>query len=101
MKSEIKYFKSKFFNKIFFNRIFSKKEFIKKCFIKQKFEKPNFDENGQAGAEMILLIGGMIVIVLIAIYFYKNYLLGIGDEMNSTELSKLDQSIKNISSKFN
>ncbi|RBQ24227.1 hypothetical protein ALNOE001_03420 [Candidatus Methanobinarius endosymbioticus] len=49
---------------------------------------------------MSLLIGGMIIIVLIAIYFYKNYLLDLGDEMNSTELSKFNQSIQNISSKF-
>jgi hypothetical protein len=58
------------------------------------------DETGQAGAEMILLIGGMIVIVLVAIHFYKDYLLGLQEEMNSTELAKLNQSIKNISSKF-
>jgi len=58
------------------------------------------DENGQAGAEMILLIGGMIVIVLIATYFYKDYLLGIGEEMNSTEIAKVNSSIENISSKF-
>ena len=59
-----------------------------------------FDEKGQASAEMILLIGGMIVIVLVAIYFYKDYLLGIGEEMNSTEVAKANNAIKNISSKF-
>ena len=59
-----------------------------------------FDEKGQASAEMILLIGGMIVIVLIAIYFYKDYLLGIGEEMNSTEIAKANNAIENISSKF-
>jgi len=58
------------------------------------------DENGQSSAEMILLIGGMIVIVLIAVYFYKDYLLGIGDEMNSTEMAKVNQAIEKISSKF-
>lgn len=60
----------------------------------------NFDEKGQASAEMILLIGGMILIVLIAIYFYKDYLLGIGEEMNSTEIAKVNNAIENISSKF-
>jgi len=60
----------------------------------------NFDEKGQGSAEMILLIGGMIVIVLIAIYFYKDYLLGIGEEMNSTEIAKVNNAIENISSKF-
>jgi len=59
-----------------------------------------FDEKGQASAEMILLIGGMIVIVLIAIYFYKDYILGIGAEMNSTEIVKVNNAIENISSKF-
>lgn len=58
------------------------------------------DDKGQSSAEMILLIGGMIVIVLIAIYFYKDYLLGIGEEINSTELAKINHSIENISSKF-
>ena len=64
------------------------------CFIKY------FDEKGQASAEMILLIGGMIVIVLIAIYFYKDYLWGIGQEMNSTEITKANNAIENISSNF-
>lgn len=41
-----------------------------------------------------------MVIVLIAIYFYKDYLLGIAGEMNSTEVAKVNQSIENISSKF-
>jgi len=71
-----------------------------KLFKKIKIDKKTLDDKGQAGAEMILLLGGMIVIVLIAIYFYKNYLLGIGEEMNSTEIAKVNQSIENISSKF-
>ena len=58
------------------------------------------EDKGQAGAEMLLLIGGMMVIVLIAIYFYKDYLSQIGDEISSTELGKLDDSIKNLSLKF-
>jgi len=58
------------------------------------------EDRGQAGAEMLLLIGGMMIIVLIAIYFYKDYLSQIGDEISSTELGKLDDSIKNLSLKF-
>ena len=41
------------------------------------------DESGQSSAELILLIGGMIVIVLIAMSFYKSYILSIGDEISS------------------
>lgn len=64
-----------------------------KIFIKEK--------SAQAGAEMLLLVGGMIIIVLIAIYFYKNYLSEIGNEITSNELNKLNDSIINLSSKFN
>ena len=58
------------------------------------------EDKGQAAAEMLLLIGGMMIIVLIAIYFYKNYLSELGNEISSTELNKLNDSIKNLSSKF-
>ena len=58
------------------------------------------EEKAQAGAEMLLLIGGMMIIVLIAIYFYNDYLSGLGDEISSTELKKLDDSIKNLSLNF-
>jgi uncharacterized protein (UPF0333 family) len=96
MNLEINYCNYKCFKNKFIGR-----KLIEKKYIEKKFKTISFDNKGQAGAEMILLIGGMIVIVLIAVYFYKNYLLSIGDEMNSTELSKLNQSIKNISSRFN
>ncbi|MDR3291355.1 MAG: class III signal peptide-containing protein [Methanobrevibacter sp.] len=58
------------------------------------------DQKGQAGAELILLIGAMIIIVLMVIYFYKSYLTGVGDEINNVELSELNKSISNISSKL-
>ncbi|KZX16269.1 hypothetical protein MBCUT_09470 [Methanobrevibacter cuticularis] len=60
----------------------------------------SIDEKGQAGAEMLLLMGGMVIIVLIASYFYKDYLLNLGDEMKFTELTELNKSVNNISSKF-
>jgi len=58
------------------------------------------EDDGQSGAEMLLLLGGMMIIVLIAIYFYKDYLSGIGNEISSTELNRLNDSIKNLSLKF-
>jgi hypothetical protein len=66
----------------------------------KKYKQFINDDTGQAGAEMLLLIGGMMIIVLIAIYFYNDYLSGIGDEINSTELNILNDSIKNLSLKF-
>ncbi|MBF4469560.1 MAG: class III signal peptide-containing protein [Methanobrevibacter arboriphilus] len=58
------------------------------------------DESGQSSAELILLIGGMIVIVLIAMSFYKSYILSIGDEISSNELNNINKSIESINSKF-
>ncbi|MEA4956156.1 hypothetical protein SDC9_03537 [bioreactor metagenome] len=58
------------------------------------------DENAQSSSELILLIGGMIVIVLIAVYFYKNYILSIEAEINSNEVNEINKSINNIYSKF-
>ena len=66
----------------------------------KKFKQFINDDEGQAGAEMLLLIGGMMIIVLIAIYFYNDYLSRIGNEISSTELNKVNDSIKNLSLKF-
>lgn len=66
----------------------------------KKYRKFINEDKGQVGAEMLLLIGGMMIIVLIAIYFYKDYLEGIGNEISSTELNKLNDSVKNLSLKF-
>ncbi|MDR2623557.1 MAG: class III signal peptide-containing protein [Methanobrevibacter sp.] len=66
----------------------------------RKLNKMKLDQNGQAGAELILLIGGMIIVVLMLVYLYKTYLMGVGDEISSVELNDLNRSIENISSKF-
>ncbi|MDR0900436.1 MAG: hypothetical protein LBM26_02145 [Methanobrevibacter sp.] len=49
---------------------------------------------------MLLLMGGMVVIVLFSVYFYKDYLLEIGNEISSNEIAELNQAIENISSNF-
>ncbi|KZX10360.1 hypothetical protein [Methanobrevibacter curvatus] len=59
------------------------------------------NESGQVGAEMILLIGGVIIIVLISAIMYKDYLINLSGEIGSVELNKLNQSINNLSIKFN
>ncbi|MCL2115579.1 MAG: hypothetical protein FWH29_05090 [Methanobrevibacter sp.] len=58
------------------------------------------EDKGQVGAEMLLLLGGIMIIVLIAVYFYNDYLLGVGNEIRSAELNKLDDSLNNLSLKF-
>lgn len=73
---------------------------LKSKLVSLKLDMLISDESGQSSAELILLIGGMIVIVLIAMSFYKNYILSIGDEISSNELNNINKSIESIPSKF-
>ena len=38
------------------------------------------DNKGQTSAEFILLIGGIIVVVLLTLMFYRNYITGLSGE---------------------
>lgn len=73
---------------------------LKSKLVSLKLDMLISDESGQSSAELILLIGGMIVIVLIAMSFYKSYILSIGDEISSNELNNINKSIESIHSKF-
>lgn len=58
------------------------------------------DENGQGSAELILVLGGMIVIVIAAAVFYKNYLAGIGDDINKTDVNATTSKIQDLKKYF-
>lgn len=58
------------------------------------------DENGQGSAELILVLGGMIVIAIAAAVFYKNYLAGLGDDINKTDVNSTTTNIQNLKNKF-
>lgn len=58
------------------------------------------DENGQGSAELILVLGGMIVIVIAAAVFYKNYLAGLGDDINKNDVNATTSKIQNLKDKF-
>ena len=53
------------------------------------------DESGQSSTEMILLMAGVILIVLIAMMLYKNYITDFNEEIKNNEyedlLSKIDE----------
>jgi hypothetical protein len=51
------------------------------------------DEVAQTSAEMILLFGGVILIVIVAALFYKNYLVNIGNNITSNDLKSVTNSI--------
>ena len=59
------------------------------------------EENAQGAAEYILIFGGIIVIVIIAALYYRDYLNGAGSDINSTDVNNINHSLNNLSDKFN
>ncbi len=59
------------------------------------------DESAQTSAEFILLFGGIFVVVLLAIYMYKNYVNDLGGEINSNEVNKFNTQLKTLKNYFN
>lgn len=60
-----------------------------------------FDElNSQVSSELILLIGGILVIVLITINLYKNYMFNTYHSLNNSEIPDFNQSINKLSGRF-
>ncbi len=58
------------------------------------------DEKGQDSAELILIIGGIIVIILVVVSMYKSYLSDLGTEIGSNEMNSLNSSFSDIASRF-
>lgn len=58
------------------------------------------DNKGQGSVELILIIGGIMVIILLVVSMYKSYLADLGNEIDSNELNTLNSSFNDIASKF-
>jgi uncharacterized protein (UPF0333 family) len=58
------------------------------------------EEAAQTSAELVLLFGGIIVIAIVAAIFYKNYLNGLGNNITTTDLQTVNNSINNLNNKF-
>ena len=58
------------------------------------------EESAQTSAELMLIVGGMIVIAILAAILYKNYLNGIGDNIKSTDVVNVNQNITNLKNLF-
>jgi uncharacterized protein (UPF0333 family) len=58
------------------------------------------DNKGQASAEFILLFGGIIVVVLLAIYMYNNYVSDLSDEIASKEVKEFNRELKILEKYF-
>ena len=76
--------------------------------MKRRMKRKNFnfqnrfiqDNNGQGSVELILIIGGIIVIILVVVSMYKSYLVDLGTEIDSNEINTLNGSFSDIASKF-
>ena len=58
------------------------------------------DNKAQGAVELILIIGGIIVIILLVVSMYKSYLVDLGTEIDSNEINTLNSSFRDIASKF-
>ena len=58
------------------------------------------DNNGQASAEFILLFGGIIVVVLLVIYMYNNYMNDLSGEIASKEVNEFNNQLMHLKSYF-
>ena len=58
------------------------------------------ENNGQAAAELILIFGGIIVIVIIGLIFYKNYIGDLSGDVEKNELNDFEKQLESISQYF-
>ena len=58
------------------------------------------DENAQGAAELLLLLGGVLVVVLILVSIYKSYISDLSLEVSSNELNDLNNCFGELASKF-
>lgn len=58
------------------------------------------EENAQGSAELILIFGGIIVIALVALISYQNYMKGVGNEINGSMLNNTTNTIQGLKIKF-
>lgn len=58
------------------------------------------ESNGQAAAELILIFGGIIVIVIIGLIFYKNYIGDLSGDVEKNELNDFEKQLESISQYF-
>lgn len=60
------------------------------------------DEAAQTAAEFVLIFGGILVIVIIALIVYRNYVNDMGDELvNGSEVQSVENNLQDINSNLN
>ena len=56
----------------------------------------NLDQSGQTSTELILLLSGIIIIVLIFMNLYQNYVIDLTEDIENNELNNLTNQIDNL-----
>lgn len=56
----------------------------------------NLDQSGQTSTELILLLSGIIIIVLIIMNLYQNYVIDLKENIENNELNNLTNQIDNL-----
>lgn len=58
------------------------------------------DERAQGSAELILIFGGVIVIAMVAAFWYKEYLTEAGNEIVATDVQNVTNQLNQLEDKF-
>lgn len=58
------------------------------------------DDSGQTSAEFILLFGGMMVVVLLAIYMYNSYVSDLSGQIASKEVKEFNSQLNSLERYF-
>lgn len=58
------------------------------------------DNKGQTSAEFILLFGGIMVVVLLVIYMYNNYINDLSGEISSKEVRQFNSQLNELGNYF-
>ena len=58
------------------------------------------DNKAQASAEFILLFGGIIVVVLLAIHMYNNYMDDLSSQIQSKEVKEFNNQLNALKTYF-
>ncbi|RAP51463.1 MAG: hypothetical protein BZ138_05170 [Methanosphaera sp. rholeuAM270] len=58
----------------------------------------NDDDSGQISTELILLLAGMIIIVIMAMSMYNNYMIDFSAEIEENEVKDLKNKIDELNS---
>jgi len=58
------------------------------------------DEKAQGSVELLLIFGGIIVIVIVAAIMYRNYVIGLSDEVSANDVQNVVNNLTVLKNKL-